>query len=60
MRAVLTLSQHPSLIDAVKRRARAKGQTVSEYVGEVLTASLTAAERRKIETQKRYKRKAIK
>ena len=60
MRAILTTSQSPSLIEAVKRRARAKGQTVSEYVGEVLAASLTATERRKIEQQKRYKRESVK
>ena len=60
MRAILTTSQSPSLIEAVKRRARAKGQTVSQYVGEVLAASLTATERRKIETQKRYKREPVK
>ena len=60
MRAILTTSQSPSLIEAVKRRARAKGQTVSEYVGEVLAASLTATERRKIEQQKRYKREPVK
>ena len=60
MRAILTTSQSPSLIEAVKRRARAKGQTVSEYVGEVLAASLTVTERRKIEQQKRYKREPVK
>ena len=60
MRAILTTSQSPSLIEAVKRRARAKGQTVSEYVGEVLAASLTATERRKLEQQKRYKREPVK
>ena len=60
MRAILTTSQSPSLIEAVKRRARAKGQTVSQYVGEVLAASLPATERRKIEQQKRYKREAVK
>lgn len=60
VRAILTTSQSQSLIDAIKRRAAAKGQTVSQYVGEVLAASLTATERRKIRQQKRYKREASK
>ena len=60
MRAILTTSQHPVLIEGVKRLAAEKGQTVSQYVGCVLAKKLTADERRKIEQQKRYKREAVK
>ena len=59
-RAILTTSQHPILIEGVKRLAEEKGQNVSQYVGDVLAKKLTADERKKISEQKRYNRESVK
>ena len=63
MRAILTTSQPPELIDAVKRQAKAEGLNLSEYVGKVLRDAVGKPNRKldqAIKKQVRYKPRSAK